>query len=86
MYPPVIWMDLHNLIILQTEQSNPLQLFKTKLKKLTCILFQTTHNREYNRPFSNRPLSNYVSVPMNNNLKSRLQARKYSKCKKTIYL
>ena len=31
----------------------------------------------------NRPLSNYASVPVNNNLKSRLRARKYSKCIKT---
>ena len=31
----------------------------------------------------NRPLSNYASVPANNNLKSRLRARKYSKCMKT---
>ena len=31
----------------------------------------------------NRPLSNYASVPANNNLKSRLRARKYRKCMKT---
>ena len=31
----------------------------------------------------NRPLSNYASVPTNNNLKSTLRARKYSKCMKT---
>ena len=36
-----------------------------------------------NRPLSNTPVSNYASVPANNNLKSRLvlsYARKYSKC------
>ena len=32
---------------------------------------------------TNRALSNYASVPVNNNLKSRLWARKYSKCMKT---
>ena len=31
----------------------------------------------------NSALSNYASVPANNNLKSRLRARKYSKCMKT---
>ena len=35
------------------------------------------------RSSCNRPLSNYVSVPANNNPKSRLRARKYSKCMKT---
>ena len=40
-----------------------------------CDVMKTSH--------VNRPLSNYASVPANNSLKSRLRARKYSKCIKT---
>ena len=71
-------MFFHNSIFLSIYLFQPQLVYQhlslEYINRISCYLLLRIQNR---------PLSNYASVPMNSNLKSRLPAKIYSKCMKT---